>query len=171
MAVINGNLVTPILGAEEREFVGDQYTRIRLLQHTSKHYHYTIDRLLMVCPDLASLLSHFKEIGNERLVKYVKGRIVGMVLIRFTMYFFAPQQYAHRFDLMFFAQWTAIRNWLQRMVKTAILAYGFPNKYYNFEIKKANLLKMSHYFARELGDVAEKKMLPHYKRLIEKKSK
>ena len=87
MAYHNGNLVSGMPWKSEREFVGDQYTRIRLLQHTSKHYHYTIDRLAAVCPDLADLLNHFKSIGNNRVVEYIKGRIVGMVLIRYLAFF------------------------------------------------------------------------------------
>ncbi len=104
MAVINGGLVIPIPFSEERRTY-PKYERYLLVQHRSRQFYYLVDRLSMICPDLDELLRHFKEIGNERLVKYVKGRVIGLLLVRYLYFLLYSQRYSHRGALIFYANY------------------------------------------------------------------
>ncbi len=170
MAIINGREVIGMTWADEREFI-DEKNRHLLLQHRTKYFYHLVDRLRMVNPDLDTLLCYVKDNVSVNMYKTIRGRIIGLMLIRYTNFLLHPQWYAHKGDLIFFANYFHIQQYLQRMVKVLICNYDYPDRYYGFKIKKHKLLKMSELFAQGMLPTVEKKMLPHYKKLMDRKEK
>ena len=164
MAVINGGEVLGITFSMERD-IASSYHRYLLVQHRSRRFYYLMDRLRMVCPDLDVLLSHFEDIGNDRLVKYVKGRITRAMLIRYMEFFLHPQQYGHKGDLIFFSNWIIMVGFLQRLTAVAIHNYNLPDRLYTFTIPTDKLHKHSKLWAKDMLPIVQDKMIPHYYKL------
>ncbi len=167
MAYINGGLVYPITFSMESDYV-EKYHRYLLVQHRSRQFYYLMDRLLLICPDLQALFDHFRAIGNERMIKYVKGRITRAMLIRYMIFLMYPQQFAHRGDLLFYANWVVLQGFLQRFTRVSIECYGLPNKFYGFKLDKHKLFKTSGQWYDAMEPVARLKMIPHFHRLMER---
>ncbi len=167
MAVINGGLVLGLSVAEEVELVSRK-NRHLLLQHRAKHFYYLFDRLVMSCSDIQMLTEYVKDKVSDHWYRNIRGRVVGMVLIRYMNYLLNPQWYAYRGDLIFYANWVIIQQYLQRVTKVLILDYGFENKHYAFKIKKDRLFRLSGMFYDDMHDTA-KKMVEHYRKLERKR--
>ena len=162
IVIHNGRIVVPIaLSAEQDYFT--KYERFLLVQNRIGKFHYLVDRIMLVCPDLTAILNHFREIGNERVVKYLKGRIVGILLIRYMLYLENPQHQGHRMDLVLNANWIVIVGMLRGWAGMAIKCYGLPNKFYSFKIKAPALNRLSLHFVDEFYEVAKKMVVHHAK--------
>lgn len=164
MAYINGGQVLGMTLKDEYAFISRR-NRHLLLENRSKHYHYLIDRMVMVCPDLRELLSYVRDNISTKWYSTIRGSLVGLMLIRYTHYFLYPQQYSHRGDLILFANYFLLQQYLFRIAGVLVNEYNFPNKYYGFKIKKDKLYKLSELFYDELQSVVTEKLVPHYKKL------
>jgi len=167
--IYNGGMVLGMTWSEEREFIS-KTNRHKLLQHRSKHYHYLVDRIAMVCSELEELIDVIKINSKEHAVKTLKGRLIGFLLIRYLAYFLNPQQYSYRGDLIFHASYFLIQQHLFAVVgKLKHLGHIPKDRYFKFRIKTDDLYKLSVLFYDVLEDVIQKKILPHYLRLNQHK--
>jgi len=164
MAYINGGQVLGMTLKDEYEFISRK-DRHKLLQHRSKHYHHLIDRMAMVNPDLREVLSYVRDNVSKKWYSTIKGSLIGLMMIRYMHYFLYPQQYAYRGDLILFANYFLLQQYLFRIVGVLIHEYNLPNRYYGFKIKKDKLYKLSELFYDEMEDVVTEKLVPQYKKL------
>ena len=165
MGYINGGLVIGMSWHEERAFISRK-NRHLLLQHRAKKYHYLVDWLIPHCSELQELLDVIRLNGSEHGVKGVKGRIIGFMMIRYIDYFLYPQRYAHKGDLIFYANYFLIQQHLFAVVgKLKHLGQIPKDKYFKFRVKTDTLYKLSQLFYDELQEVVTKKLVPHYKKL------
>lgn len=165
MAYINGGLVLGMTLKEEYAFVSRK-NRHLLLKNRSKNYHYLIDRFVMVCPELNELLSYVRDTISKKWYSTIKGSLVGLMLVRYMHYYMYPQQYAHRGDLIFFANYFLLQQYLFRIVGVLKHNYNMPkDKYFRFRVKKDKLYKLSELFYDEMHGVVTEKLVPHYKKL------
>ncbi len=167
MRYINGGEVASVSSLDEYEFISRK-NRHLLVQHRSKKFSYLADRMVMVNSDLRDLLSYVRDEVSENWYKTIKGRIIGMLLIRYVIFSLYPQQYGHRGELILYANYSIIKNYLQRIVKVLICNYDYPDKYYRFKIEKNDLYQLSQLFYDRMEPTVTKVMVPHYKRLTEK---
>ena len=166
MAVINGGEVVGMSTAQERDFIPKGRLRHLLVQHRIGKFRYLVDRFATVNSDLSELLRYVEDKVSKNWAKTIRGRIVGVLLIRFTDFALHPQRYGDgRGDLIFFANYFWVQQYLQRIAKLLIEVYGFPDRYYGFKVKKNKLYDMSKLWARDMLPIVESKMVPHYKRL------
>ena len=104
MAVKNGGLVVPVLLSEEKQYFS-KYTRHLLVNNKRADVDHYVDRIVLVCPDFAFLLEHFRGLGMDRVVTYIRGRVRNIILLRYMLYLENPQHFSHRPDLIFSAHW------------------------------------------------------------------
>lgn len=165
MAIINGGEVKGMCWKSEREFISKKHRHL-LLQHRAKNFTYLVDRIAMVCPELQELLLLIKNNITIKGYKDLRGRIVGFMLIRYTDFVLHPQQYSHKGDLIFLANWFLIQQHLFRVVgKLKHLAFIPKEKYYKFKIKKTKLYELSKLYAEKMLPITQEKLVPHYKKL------
>jgi len=164
MAYINYMNLKGLTLKDEYEFISRK-NRHLLLKNRSKHYHYLIDKMVLVNPDLQELLNYVRTI-SEKWYSTIKGSLVGLMLVRYTHYFLYPQQYAHRGDLILFINYFLLQQYLFRIVGVLKHNYHMPkDKYFKFKIKKDKLYKLSELFLDEMSDVVISKLVPHYQKL------
>ncbi len=156
--------MTSISLAEEYELIPRKISKL-LTQHRTKPYLHLLDRMIMVNPDLKEMLEFVKSKVSENWYKTIRGSILGLFMRRYMLCLMNPQQHAHRMDLILFANYSIIKNYLQRTVKVLISEYGLKNRYYRFKIKTNELYKLSELWSEELFEVCSNKMIPHYKKL------
>ena len=166
MAYINGNLVVGFDTRQANElFNYNRYHRHLVTQHRTKEFWFIFDRMRMMNPELDEMIRYVEGI-SVKFAKSIRGRVVNMLLIMYMAFLLNPQQYAYRGDLILYANYRHIQHYFKRMVKILILHYGYPDKFYRFEIKKDKLYKLSQLFADSVHETVEKKMVPHYKRVV-----
>jgi len=166
---INGGLVISIPMSQEYELLPDRYKSSLLLKHRTKKFQYLADRMIMVNPQLKELLSYVRDKVSVRWYKTIRGRILGLVMVRYMVYHMNPQHYSHRLDLVLFANYSIIQNYLQRIVKVLIKNYGLEDKYYGLKIQKQKLYELSKLWANDMFDTSLK-MVEHYHKLHPKKN-
>lgn len=166
MAVINGREVTGFCFKSEKQLV-DKRVRHLLLQHRSKHYHYLVDRLVSVCPDLLHLFDELERVGYRKTLVDIKGRLVGYMMIRYMEYFLNPQQYAFKGDLILHANYVMLVKYLTGKVGRLKHEGIIPQYYYTFKILTPKLYQMSKLWANDMMPLVKDKMIPHYHKLAE----
>ncbi|CAI6151285.1 MAG: hypothetical protein SPLUMA2_SPLUMAMAG2_00113 [uncultured Sulfurimonas sp.] len=164
--VYNGGLVVGMTTTEDRKTY-PQEIRHKLLNHRAKNYHYLVDRLMIVNSDLREVLEYVRSNVSENWYKTIKGRIVGLMLVRCMDYELYPAKSSHRGDLIFYANYAIIQSYLFRLVKVLILHYDFPHRYYAFKVPSDELYKQSVLWFDSMYEDSIK-MVKHYKRLISK---
>ena len=155
----NGGEVFGMTTTEDRKSYPKEI-RHKLLQHRSKHFHFLVDRLTIINSDLREVLRYVRDNVSERWYKSIKGRISGLMLIRYMEYLMYPQQYAYRGDLIFYANYSIVKSYLQRLAKVLILNYELPNRYYGFKVPTEDLYRQSILWTDEMLPTAEK-MVKH----------
>jgi len=166
--MINGGLVQAFDTREENALIGyDRYFRVRLVQHHTKKFYHLFDAMVRYCPELQELTEWLHK-HHERLYKYIRGRIIGLMLIRYLAYLLQPQAYAHRGDLIFFANYKHLQQFLFRMVKMLRMNYNLEapfDRCWSFKIQQKNLYKLSQMWAEDMLPLVEEKLVPKYKKL------
>ena len=169
MEAFNGGKVISIPMAYEYELLPIRSMRSNLLKHRAKKYYYLVDRLLMVNSELRMILSYVRDKVSVNWYKTIRGAIIGLVLVRYMMFHLNPQWYQFRMDLVFYANYSIIKNYLQRIIKVLIKNYGLEDKYYKLYITPKNLQMLSKLWAKDMYDDSIK-MMEHYHKLKSKTS-
>jgi len=164
MSYINGGQVISIPMAHEYELLPDRIIAAKLVNGKAKNFQYLADRMLMVNPELKEVLSYVRDKVSVNWYKTIRGRIITLMLTRYMMFQMNPQWYAHKMDLVLFANYSIIKNYLQRIIKVLIKNYGLEDKYYKLYIKPKNLHNLSKLWARDMYDTSLK-MVEHYHKL------
>ena len=164
--IYNGGNVTGLDWSSERNFL-TRHQRHLLLQHRSKKYHHLVDRLILHCNELQELFNIIRANSGSHAVKTLRGRIVGMMMIRYLDYFLYPQRYNYQGELIFYANYVFIQQHLFTVVgKLKHLGHIDKSRYFKFRIKTESLYKLSNLFYEALQAIVQKEMLSHYKRLL-----
>lgn len=164
MSYINGGQVISIPMAHEYELLPDRYKHSLLVKHRIKKFQYLVDRMIMVNPQLDELLSYVRDKVSVNWYKTIKGRIISLMMVRYMMFQMNSQWYANKMDLLLFANYSIIKNYLQRIIKVLIKNYGLEDKYYKLYIKPKNLHNLSKLWAKDMYDTSLK-MVEHYHKL------
>jgi len=167
MEAFNGGKVISIPMAYEYETV-TRYERQLLTQHRRQKFQYLADRLLMVNSQLREVLEFVKVNVSEKWYKVIRTRILTLMMIRYMMFQMNPQWYAYRADLIFYANYSIIKNYLQRTIKVLIKNYGLEDKYYKLYITPKNLKMLSKLWAEDMYDTSLE-MVKHFEKLNKKK--
>jgi len=172
MAVLNdigeGVRQYSISMAREYELLPDRGKRHLLLQHRTKKYSHLSDKLVDACPELNEVLTHVRDNVSENWYKTIRGRIIGLLLIRCMVYQMSPKCYP-RGDLLLYSNWSIVKSYIQRTIKILILTpeYALPNKYYKLQIPQQKLYELSQLFYDEFYEDSVK-MMHHYEKLQKK---
>ncbi len=140
------------------------YTSKLLFQHKTKQFHHLFNRLCLASEELRLMVEKIKDISQSFYSKF-KGRIITFMLKVFTVYSANPLHYGHHGDYVVAANYTKLRYYMQKIVKSLITSYGYPDKYYRFHIPKAKLFKISELFADSMIPLTNG-LVPKYRRLI-----
>ena len=143
-----------------------KHNRHLLLQHRAKKYHYLVDRLMLHCCELQELFNIIRANSGSHAVKTLRGRIVGLMMIRYLDYFLYPQRYNYQGEMILYVNYIFIQQHLFGVVgKLKHLKHIDKNKYFKFRIKTEPLYKLSNYFYDELQSMVQNELVPHYERL------
>ena len=168
MAVYNGGTITSIPSYYRYM---TRYQRQLLLKHRAKHFHHIADMIIRSTPELPEMLEFVKNEVSENWYKTIRGHLVWEVMVRYVIFCLNPQHYAHRGDLIFYANYVHLQQYLQRIVSVLINEYNYPHKYHPFKINGDRLYKMSCIFADELIPYTQKVLLPHWEKIKDIPSK
>ena len=164
MAVINGGLVPSISSARLYEELNYNKTHSKYLtQHRTPKFRYLADRMVMVNPQLKEVLEFVKGISEHWYIS-IKSAIVGRFLRMYMVFQMYPQQFNHQAELLLFANYSIIKNYLQRIIKVLISNYGFEDKYYKLYIPKKKLHSLSKLWAKDTFQTSLY-MVKHYEKL------
>ena len=123
MGCINGGEVTGFTMADEYELLPDRYKSSVLLNGKPKKFQYLADRMIMVNPQLSELLSYVRDKVSVNWYKTIRGKIINLMLTRYMYFHMYPQRYGHRMELILYANYFIIQQYLQRIVKVLIKNY------------------------------------------------
>ena len=164
MSIINGGDVMAISKAREYELLPDRKKAAVLVNGKAKHFQHLVDRMVLVNPDLRVILSYVNNEVSNNWYKTIRGRIITLMLTRCMVFQMNPVHYKYRMELLLYANYSIIKNYLQRIVKVLINSYGLPNKYYKLFIPQNELYKLSQLWADEMYETSLK-MVIHYDKL------
>ncbi len=143
MKYINGGLVKPVTMKEQYALLPDRIKAEYIVKNRTKKYWYLADRMVMVNPDLKNMLDYVRTNVSDHWYKTITGRIINLMLYRYMWYKMNPQHFQYRGDLILFANYMIIQNFLQRTAGILKKEYGYEKKFHNFWIKKKDLYKLS----------------------------
>jgi len=162
--IINGGDIMAISKAREYQLLPDKRINRNLIKHRTKQFQHLVDRLLLVCDEMRGVLSYVNSEVSENWYKTIRGTILGMLLVRCMIYQMNPVHYKYRGDLIFYANYSIIKNYLQRIIKVLICNYGLEDKYYKLFVPKQKLYQLSELFYDSMYDDSLK-MVIHYHKL------
>ena len=133
----------------------------------AKDYYFLVDRLCVLNDDVRVVLKGIEDVSKHWWTN-VMSSLVQMIVRRYMTFLLNPQHYGGYGNYIFAANYTQLKNYLERIIKVLIKNYNFENRLYKLNIKRPKLIKLSELWTINLLPEAEK-LLPHYHRKMKTK--